>query len=262
MLEINKLYNMDAINFLKSIDENSVDLIVTSPPYNCGIEYDVCEDNMEWKEYLQWCESWFKECYRILKDDGRMCVNHYINFHLKGGDSQFPLMDFRNIQEKIGFGVHKLIIWEDRTMSRMTAWGSWMSASAPNIQNPYEGILISYKNQWKKINKGESTISRDMFLESVIGIWKLKPDTKSLTKASFPVELPERCIELLTYKNELVVDPFIGSGSTAIAAIKTNRNFIGCDLSQNYINIANQRIDDFKKDSKNKELYKSFFENK
>lgn len=260
MLEKNKLYNMDCIDFLKSIDENSVNLIVTSPPYNCGIEYDSWDDKLTWEKYLEWCESWLKECYRILKDDGRICINHYINYHEKFGKSRFPLMDFRNIQEKIKYNVHKLIIWEDKTISKLTAWGSWLSASSPNILTSYEGILVSYKNQWKRIDKGKSTISKREFIKGVSGVWNLGTDTRSLTKASFPIKLPERCIELLTYENDLVVDPFMGSGSTAIASIKTGRNFIGCDISKNYVEIANKRIDDYKKEIINKNIYKGFFE--
>lgn len=259
MLKLNEIYNMDCVDFLKSIDENSVDLIVSSPPYNLGIDYDIYHDNMSWDDYIAWCVDWFTECYRVLKDDGRMCINHYLNFNDRRREDRFPLFDFRNIQENIGFNVSKLILWEDITVSKLTSWGSWLSASAPYIQQPYEGILISYKNQWKKQSKGISTITKEDFMEGVSGVWKIRPDTKSLTKASFPVKLPERCINLLTYKGDVVVDPFMGSGSTAIAALKTERIFIGCDISSNYCDIARKRIDGFKKELTNQQKYKEFF---
>jgi len=261
MLEKNKIYNMDCIEFLQKIEDNSINLIITSPPYNLDIEYDSCNDNLPWDDYLKWCENWLKECYRVLKDDGRICINHYIAVGRAGYEkkSEFPLMDFRNIQKKIGFNVHKIAIWSDTTISKLTAWGSWLSASSPYINTPYEGILISYKNQWKKQNKGISTITKNEFIEGVSGVWKIQPDTKSLTKASFPVKLPERCINLLTYKNDLVLDPFIGSGTTAIAAKKTERNFIGCELSSNYCEIAEKRLKEFKREEKNKQKYKMFF---
>ena len=242
-LELNMVHNMDCIEGLKQINDNSVDLIVTSPPYNVGIDYDTWNDCMPWDEYLSWCEKWLTECYRVLKPDGRICINHYITFMSPFEERcLFPLMDFRQIQEKIGFTVHKLAIWEDRTMCNHTAWGSWMSASAPNIMTPYEGILISYKNQWGKINKGESTITKEQFIEGVSGLWKLGT-TKSITKANFPESLPNMCINLLSYKDDVVLDPFMGSGTTGASAVKNGRNFIGFELSPNYCNLANERIE-------------------
>jgi len=112
MLDVNKLYNMDCIDFLKSIDDNMVDLIVTSPPYNCNLDYDICNDNMEMTEYLEWCEKWLIECYRILKPDGRICINHYLNQRRIGNKIKdwFPIMEIKNIKEKVGLTPHKLII--------------------------------------------------------------------------------------------------------------------------------------------------------
>ena len=146
MLEVNKIYNMDCVEGLKLLDDNSVDLIITSPPYNVGIKYDSWNDFMPWMEYLSWCRKWLTECFRVLKDDGRICINHYLAFSSKVDEKcQFPLFDFRNIMNEIGYVVHKLAIWNDPTMKKLTAWGSYLSASAPNIQTPLEGILIAYK---------------------------------------------------------------------------------------------------------------------
>jgi site-specific DNA-methyltransferase (adenine-specific) len=243
MLELNTVYNMDCVEGLKKLDDNTVDLIVTSPPYNVGIDYDTWKDEMPWSDYLEWCSEWLTECFRVLKDDGRICINHYIAFASPfESDCKFPLMDFRTVMTEIGFTVHKLAIWEDRTMSKNTAWGSWMSASAPNIMTPYEGILIAYKKQWRKINKGESTITRDKFIEGVSGIWKLGT-TKSITKANFPESLPDMCINLLSYKGDVILDPFMGSGTTGASAVKNGREFIGFELSPNYCSIANERIE-------------------
>ena len=240
-LELNKVYNMDCIEGLKQIEDSSIDLIVTSPPYNVGIDYDTWEDNMPWEQYLLWCEEWLTECYRVLKDDGRICINHYINFQDRTHNVRFPLFDMHKIQEKIGFNVHKLCIWEDRTMVKFTAWGSWLSASSPNIMTPYEGILISYKNQWKKIDSGKSTIDKETFIEGVSGIWNLGT-TISKTKACFPKKLPNMCIQLLTYEGDTVLDPFMGSGTTGIVAKETGRNFIGFEISPNYWEVANEQI--------------------
>ena len=242
-MELNKIYNMDCIEGLKQIDDNSIDLIVTSPPYNVGIDYDTWNDCMPWDEYLNWCERWLTECFRVLKPDGRICINHYIAFMSPfEGEGQFPLMDFRNIMTDIGFNVHKLAIWTDRTMAKNTAWGSWMSASAPNIMTPYEGILIAYKEQWGKINKGKSTISRKQFIEGVSGLWNLGT-TVSDTKANFPKSLPNMCINLLTYEGDTVLDPFMGSGTTAVVAKELGRNFIGFEISPNYAEVANTQVE-------------------
>lgn len=242
MLKLNNIYNMDCVEGLKLIDDESIDLIVTSPPYNIGIDYDSYTDYLPWKDYLSWCRSWLTECYRVLKPDGRICINHYISFAPPmENECQFPLMDIRNIQNEIGFKPHKLVIWPDSTTHKLTAWGSWLSASSPNIQTPYEGILISYKQQWKKLSKGESTIDKEMFIEGVSGVWKLGT-AKGLTKANFPESLPRMCMELLTYKGDIVLDPFMGSGTTAKVAQDIDRNFIGFEISPNYVKIANDRL--------------------
>ena len=242
MVELNTIHNMDCIEGLKLVEDNSIDLIVTSPPYNIGIDYDSWKDSMPWGEYLDWCKKWLQECYRVLKPDGRMCLNHYIAFASPFEECcQFPLMDFRNIQMEIGFNVHKIAIWTDRSMKKFTAWGSWLSASSPNIQTPYEGILISYKNQWGKINKGESTIDKEMFLEGVSGLWDLGT-TRSVTKACFPESLPEMCINLLSYKGDTILDPFSGSGTTCCVAKRLHRNFVGFEISQKYHKISMDRL--------------------
>ena len=241
-LSLNKIYNMDCVEGLKRVPSNSIDLIVTSPPYNIGMDYDSYNDSMLWGEYLDWCKQWLEECYRVLKDDGRICINHYLNFMDSIEKvSRFPLWDISKIQTDIGFNVHKLCLWEDSTRHKLTAWGSYLSASAPYINTPYEGILISYKNQWKKKSKGESSIDKELFMQGVSGIWKLGT-VRGKTKACFPEKLPEMCIQLLTYKGDTVLDPFMGSGTTAKVAQELGRNFIGFEISENYCNIANERL--------------------
>ena len=235
-MEINNIYNIDCIDGLKQIPDNTVDLIVTSPPYNVGIEYDSWDDTMKWSDYLDWCKQWLVECYRVLKDDGRICINHcFCVTPKKNGEnvSRFPLFDFRNILDDIGYHTHKLAVWDDLTMGKQTAWGSWLSASAPNILTPYEGILIAYKKQWAKMNKGESTIQKGDFQEACSGVWHLGT-TPSYTLANFPERLPQLCIDLLSYKNDLVLDPFSGSGTTCYVAKSMDRRFIGFEISEAY----------------------------
>ena len=143
--------------------------------------------------------------------------------------------------ESIGYNVSKLVIWNDPTMSKLTAWGSWLSASAPNIQTPTEGILIGYKKQWKKLTSGKSTISQEDFKEAVSGVWNIGT-TVGYTKACFPEKLPRLCIQLLTYEGDTVLDPFSGSGTTCYVAKGLNRNYIGFEISEAYYNESISRL--------------------
>lgn len=243
-LQINNIYNMDCVDGLSQLEPNSIDLIVTSPPYNVGIEYDSWDDNMQWEDYLAWCEKWLDGCYHVLKDDGRICINHYLCCApRKNGDtcSRFPLIDFKDIMERIGYHVHKIALWDDLTMTKQTAWGSWLSASAPFIQTPYEGILIAYKKQWNKINTGESTISRGDFMEGCSGVWHIGT-TPGYTIACFPERLPQLCIDLLSYKGDTVLDPFSGSGTTCYVAKSLERNFVGFEISPTYYTESISRL--------------------
>lgn len=244
-MKLNIVLNSDVIEFLKQVPDNFVDLILTSPPYNIGIEYDSWNDLLPYDQYIEWCDAWVCQCYRVLKPSGRIAINHYIN----GVDpltkkSTFPLMDFRALYIKNNIVPHKLIIWDDITRSNKTAWGSWQSASAPYINTPFEGILIGYKDSWKKYQPGINTISKTDFLEGISGVWKIKPETKKLTIAQYPKELAKRCIELLSFKNDVVCDIFMGSGTTALACIETGRNYIGCEISQQYFKVINNQLDD------------------
>jgi len=239
---MNKIIEGDCLESFKLLDDCSIDLIVTSPPYNLGIDYDSWNDNLSWTDYLKWCHLWLNQCYRVLKDDGRICINHYIA--CKGIDKidKFPLIDIKIIQEQIGFKTSKLIIWEDKSYNTFTAWGSWKSASSPHIMTPYEGILISYKHHWKKDIKGVDTISADDFKLGVSGVWNIGTTFNKEVPATFPLKLPQLCIELLSFEDNVVLDPFAGSGTTLVAAKMLNRKYIGFEISPNYYAIAQHRL--------------------
>lgn len=242
-MEYNKIYNEDCITGMKKLPDNCIDLCVTSPPYNCGIEYDTHDDNMEWDAYYSWCKEWFSEIYRVLKPDGRFCLNHYLSLG-QSDNRHAPLMDMNYICTKeIGFKHHGLACWYDITLTKRTAWGSYKMASAPYVNSPLEGILILFKNHWHKDNKGISDITGKEFMQACSGVWKLQPEMNGLTKANFPVSLPMRCIKLLSYKGDIVLDPFSGSGTTAYAAKVTGRQYIGFELSENYWKIGNRRLE-------------------
>lgn len=237
----NDIVHGDYIGVMCGIPENSIDLIVTSPPYNIGIKYDGYNDKMEWKDYYKWCALWLSECLRILKPDGRMALNHYLSF----GNSKYrtaPLMELNHIAIGLGFHHHSCAIWTDVTLSNKTAWGSFMSASSPYVNSPFEGILILFKDHWKKDKSGISDISKKDFINLTHGIWNIKTETHGLTPACFSIDFAEKCIKLLSYQNDLVLDPFSGSGTVALACHRNKRNFIAIEQSEKYCSISKERI--------------------
>jgi site-specific DNA-methyltransferase (adenine-specific) len=241
---LNKVVNGDNLKLLPEIPDNTIDLIVTSPPYNCNIKYDVYNDDKIWEEYLELSKKWLIECKRVLKKDGRICINVLIDMGIHNNNKRVsPYAEFYRLFNEIGINHAGMALWTDSNRSKNTAYGSWKSCSSPYIYNPYEVIMIGYKEQWKKENKGISTISKDEFIKGVSGIWNLRTQTKQITKANFSEDLPEICIKLLSYKDDIVLDLFSGSGTTAKVAKKLHRNFIALELSENYANISRNIIE-------------------
>ena len=281
-METNKIYQGDCLELFKELNNNVVDLYVTSPPYNVGISYDVHKDDEPMEDYLAWCKKWLSEVYRTLKDDGRIALNipYEINVRERGGRI-FLVSEYWQMMKEIGFGFFGVVDLEEDSphRSKTTAWGSWMSPSSPYIYNPKECVILAYKKDYKKKEKGISQWSynevemeneegviknkrvysekdKSEFMELVFGQWKYFNDTKSLTKATFSMDIPMKAIKILSYKNDLVVDCFSGSGTTALAAKKLDRNYIGFELSENYAKISQQRLIDY--DNQKKQLELSF----
>ena len=269
--KIKNIINGDCIEVMKTLDEGSIDLIVTSPPYGVGIEYDVHQDDMEWEQYVKFTYSWMEQAYRVLKDDGRICLNipYEINRQAKGGRI-FMVGERWQIMKQIGYKFFGVVDLEEESphRSRTTAWGSWMSPSAPYIYNPKECVILAYKKHHIKKVKGEpewvgelgeredkngvmkpKTFYTDEqkreFIDLVFGQWKYFADTKTMTKATFSMDIPTKAIKILTYKNDIVLDPFAGSGTTLVAAEVLDRQWIGIELSPNYAEVARKRVNTF-----------------
>jgi site-specific DNA-methyltransferase (adenine-specific) len=239
-----EIINDDCLSYLKTMQENSIDLVVTSPPYNCGIDYDSYNDSKPYDEYLEWCQSWINELYRVVKDDGRIAINVLVEQGIENNSKRIsPMRVFSDMIEKAGFTIMALPMWTDPHRVKFTAWGSYKSASSPYIYNPYEVVIIAYKKFKKKQQKGENTISKEDFIKGASGVWSIQTDKKSLTKATFPIELPKLIIEMLSFKNEVVLDCFSGSGTTGVACYLTGRNYIGIEISKNYYEISKSRIE-------------------
>ncbi len=242
-----KLYLGDCLDIMPQLPSESIDLCVTSPPYNLDIKYDGYCDSKDYKYYYKWSEKWLTEVFRLLKNGGRLCLNHYLATNIDSW--QTPIMELKNIALNIGYNFHGIAIWDDITLNKLTAWGSWMSASAPFIKCPYEAILFLNKGQWN-IGKGKSDISKEEFIDACSGIWKMGTEKQKDHPAAFPLSLPRRCIQLLSFVGATVLDPFMGSGTTGVACVLTDRNFIGIEISKNYFDLAQRRIEDEKRQMK------------
>ncbi len=226
------------------IAPESIDLIITSPPYNVDIQYNSHDDQITYKNYLKFSQRWMKRCYGWLKDDGRFCLN--IPLDKNKGGQQSVGADLTTIAKKCGFAYHSTIIWNEGNISRRTAWGSWMSASAPYVIAPVELIVVLYKNSWKKSSGSrKSDISREDFMEWTNGLWTFNGERKTKIghPAPFPIELPLRSMKLFSFVGDTVLDPFMGSGSTLVAASRCNRHGVGIEIDSHYCEIAAERIE-------------------
>ena len=229
---------------MKEIPDNSLHLMVTSPPYNVSKEYD---EDLSLKEYLQLLRNVFAETYRVLVYCGRACVN-VANL---GRKPYIPLSDYiSHMMIEIGFKMRGEIIWAKGAGAGVSmAWGSWQSASNPVLRDTHEYILVFSKGAFdRKKEDRENTITKEQFMEWTKSVWTMNPESAKKVKhpAPFPVELPYRLTQLYTFKGDVVLDPFIGSGSTAIAALKSERKYIGYDIDPEYIKIAEERIAPYK----------------
>lgn len=224
-------------------DDEIFDLIITSPPYNVDIKYNSHNDDLTYEEYLSFTEKWITNCYKWTKKQGRFCLNIPLDKN-KGGQKSVGA-DITVLAQKIGWKYHSTIIWNEGNISRRTAWGSWMSAAAPYVIAPVELIVIFYKDQWKKTTGSKiSDITKQEFMDWTNGLWTFNGESKKKIghPAPFPLELPYRCIKLFSFVDDIVFDPFAGSGTTLIAANNTNRYSIGLEIDLHYCEIAKQRI--------------------
>jgi len=276
MLETGKIFNGNCIDEMSKMPENSIDLVVTSPPYNVGIDYDAHDDRMSMDSYWQFTKDWLTQSLRVLKSDGRIAVNipYEVNVQERGGRILF-MAEFWGLMKEVGFNFYGLVDLDENSphRSKTTAWGSWMSPSSPYIYNPKECVILAYKKDRIKKVKGEPQWKSEMvdmeqedgtiktktvyqdedkkeFMSLVYGQWEYFADTRQQTKATFSMDIPMRAIKILTYRNDIVLDPFAGSGTSLCAAEIADRQWVGIELSEKYCEVARKRVDVFINDKK------------
>lgn len=240
---INKIFCSSSEAMLE-LPDNSIHLMVTSPPYNVGKEYD---GNLSLKEYRGLLKRVFKETYRVLVPGGRACIN-VANL---GRKPYLPLHSYIiEDMNDIGFLMRGEVLWDKgSSASPSTAWGSYLKANNPVLRDIHEYILIFCKDTFTRLNpdKRKSTILKEEFLEFTKSIWKFAAERASKVghPAPFPIDLPYRLIQLYTFEGDVILDPFVGSGTTCIAALKTNRKYIAYDIDEEYCDFAEQRVKQF-----------------
>jgi len=224
-------------------DSEFIDLIVTSPPYNVGIAYHSNDDELSYEQYLAFSAMWMRNCYRWSRPQARFCLNIPLDKN-KGGHHAVGA-DLTRIAQDVGWQYKSTIVWNEGNISRRTAWGSWKSASAPVVIAPVELIVVLYKNEWKKTGGSQiSDISAEEFKQWTQGVWTFNGESKRRVghPAPFPKELPTRCIKMFSFVDDLVFDPFTGSGTTLLVAQNLGRKAIGTEIDATYCAIARARI--------------------
>ena len=238
-----RIYNKSSED-MSELRDSCVHLVVTSPPYNVGMEYENVLDIEEWRESMR--RVW-KECYRVLRPDGRICVN----ITGTGRRPYVPLQAFITVDLlEIGFQMRGDIVWDKGASSRgwrATSWGSWRSASDPHLRDRHEYILVFSKEEFKrrkrKVGTGWSLEAKE-FMDWTLSLWDMRAESATQVghPAPFPLELPYRLIKLFSFEGDIVLDPFMGSGTTALAARRLKRRWVGYEVDEGYVKLANGRL--------------------
>ncbi len=256
----NQIIHNDVIDGLKQIDSNSVSVVVTSPPYNVSLKYGNHNDHMPYSDYINWLKSIWTETYRVLKTGGRLIinidsmVNHQSDREAKDENDICkeyfrPIYaDLCRINKEIGYNFRCDIAWDKhQVVGRATSWGSYKSCSNPIVRRRHEYVLIWNKGPWKLEPSQEgikSDLTDEEFQQWTMSYWFITPETRNLNGhvAPFPEELAKRLIKLYSYPNDIILDPFSGTGTTCYMASLLKRRYIGIDNDEKFVTYARNRI--------------------
>lgn len=252
-MKTNHIYHEDCMLTLDRMPDGYLPLTVTSPPYNVDLgnnkhnkdkSYDSHDDNMTHESYIEWLKNIFSKVYQKTQSGGRCIINV--------GDGKNGKItthsDIIQLMKEVGWLPMANIIWDKKNVSARTAWGSYSSPSSPSFPTPFEYIMVFAKDSYKlpqPENKVELTdITNEEFVEWSLAHWTVQGENRKKIghPAPFPIEIPLRCIKLFSWNNSIVYDPFMGSGTTALACMQTNRPYIGSEISEEYIKLATARI--------------------
>lgn len=240
---LNQIYCADSLEFLKKLPNNCVDIVLTSPPYNFGIDYHNTDDSSQWQSYFEKLFAIFTECIRVLKSGGRIIINIQPMFS--------DYIPTHHIISKFfidsGMVWKGEVLWEKNNYNcKYTTWGSWQSPASPYLKYSWEFIEIFCKNSLKHEGDKENIdISADEFKEFVYAKWSIAPERNMKQyghDAMFPEKLVERCLKLFSYKNDIILDCFNGAGTTTRVCRQLGRRFIGIDISEKYCETARYRL--------------------
>jgi site-specific DNA-methyltransferase (adenine-specific) len=246
-----RIYHADSLD-LSFLEASSVQLVVTSPPYNLGKDYGTARDDATYHSYLDWTVAWCRQLWRVLEPGGRLCLNIPIDINLsfdagrKRTTQKRPVLadfTYRLVNEE-GWLYNTTILWLERNVSRRTAWGSWLSASDPWVNTAAEAILVLSKEQRKRVGRGKtSDVERDEFMNWTLGIWDFHGESSKRFghPAAFPEDLPRRLIQLFSFREDTVLDPFLGSGTTCRVAKDLGRRSIGVELDEQFCRVSARR---------------------
>jgi site-specific DNA-methyltransferase (adenine-specific) len=246
-----RIFNADCTN-LSFIASDSIQLVVTSPPYNLGKDYGTARDDSTYHSYLEWVDRWMAELRRVLEPGGRVCLNIPLDINLafdskgkRGITKQPVLADFTELLvRQRGWIYNTTILWLEGNVSRRTAWGSWLSASDPWVNTAAEAILVLSKDRRKRPGRGrKSDVGREEFMKWTLGMWEFQGQNPREWghPAPFPEQLPYRLIKLFSFTDDTILDPFLGSGTTAWVAKRLQRKAIGVEIAGAYCEIAKKR---------------------
>jgi site-specific DNA-methyltransferase (adenine-specific) len=224
------------------LPDGIVDLTVTSPPYGLDVDYADGVDVADHAPYLELARSWAAEIFRVTKPDGgRLCLNVPLDT-TRGGQRPVYADWWCHVLAAVGWTYQTTIVWAEGNVSRHVARGSVASTSAPHVITPVEMIIVCHRGRWNLGRIGSHNLTHDAWLSWTNGLWTFPGDHSSEHPAPFPEELPRRCMSLFSFIGDVILDPFVGSGTTAIVAHRLGRTMYGFDRSPQYVALARQRL--------------------